>query len=66
MREAGLDLEGVLAVEGPGWLVPEFEARWQDAQRRQHLLDALTRVEREPSLLGVSAHLLALARRPQE
>ncbi len=66
VRAAGFLLDGVLAVEGLGGLVPDFEARWQDAQRRQQLLDATARIEREPSLLGVSAHLLALARRAAE
>jgi len=64
VRDAGLILDDLFAVEGPGWLVPDFEARWQDDQRRQQLLDAIARVEREPSMLGASAHLIAVARRP--
>jgi len=66
IRDAGLVLDGVLAVEGPGWLVPDFDARWQDEQTRAQLLDALARIEREPSMIGVSAHLLAMAHRPVE
>jgi ubiquinone/menaquinone biosynthesis C-methylase UbiE len=66
IRDAGLVLDGVLAVEGPGWLVPDFDARWQDEQTRAQLLDALARIEREPSMIGVSAHLLAIAHRPVE
>jgi len=64
IRDAGLVLDGVLAVEGPGWLVPDFDARWHDEQRRQQLLAAIAYIEREPSMIGVSAHLLAIARRP--
>ncbi len=64
IRDAGLDLDGVLAVEGPGWLLPDLEARWGNERKRQQLLDAIARLEREPSTMGVSAHLLALARRP--
>jgi SAM-dependent methyltransferase len=64
VRDAGLILTDLLAVEGPGWLLPEFEARWRDDRRRQQLLDAITLIEREPSMLGVSAHLLAVARHP--
>jgi hypothetical protein len=66
IREAGLLLDEVVAVEGPGWLVPDFEARWEDAAGRRQLLEAIARVEREPSLMGISAHLLARARRPAE
>ena len=57
-------LADLLAVEGPGWILPEFEERWRDDRRRQELLEAVARVEREPSMLGVSAHLLAVARHP--
>jgi SAM-dependent methyltransferase len=64
VRDAGLILAALLAVEGPGWLFPEFDARWRDDRRRRELLEAIARIEREPSMLGVSAHLLAVARRP--
>jgi SAM-dependent methyltransferase len=64
IHDAGLILADLLAVEGPGWILPEFEARWRDDRRRQELLAALARVEQEPSMLGVSAHVLAVARRP--
>lgn len=64
VRDAGLVVDDLLAVEGPGWLLPDFDARWQDGRRQQQLLDAIALVEREPSMLGVSAHLLVVARRP--
>ncbi|HWE64517.1 MAG TPA: class I SAM-dependent methyltransferase [Chloroflexota bacterium] len=64
VRDAGLLLDDLLAVEGPGWLLPDFDARWQDERRRQQLLDGIARIEREPSLLGASAHLLVVAHRP--
>lgn len=59
---AGLQLEALLEVEVPGWLAPDFEARWQDDLRRQQFLESIARVERPPRMLGVSAHLLATAR----
>ncbi len=60
---AGLVHEATLAVEGPAWLLPDLDARLADERRRAVLLTALARVEAEPALLGVSAHLLAVARR---
>lgn len=60
---AGLSHEATLAVEGPGWLLPDLDARLADHRRRTVLLDALQSVEAEPTLLGASAHLLAVARR---
>lgn len=63
VREAGLDLAGLFAVEGPGALLPDFRKRWDDPASRERLLDLVRRVEREPALLGVSPHLLAVGRK---
>lgn len=59
---AGLVHETTLAVEGAGWLLADLDARLADARRRDVLLDAIAALEEEPTLLGVSAHLLAVAR----
>ena len=59
---AGLAHEATIAVEGPAWLLADLEARLDDPDRHAILLEALAAMEREPSLLGVSAHLLAVAR----
>src|SRR5262245_42162183 len=59
---AGLAHEATLAVEGPGWLLPDLDPRLADVGRRAVLLDALAALEAEPAMLGVSAHLLVIAR----
>jgi ubiquinone/menaquinone biosynthesis C-methylase UbiE len=64
MVAARLAHEATLAVEGPGWLLSDLAARLADHGRRSVLLGALASLEAEPSLLGASAHLLAVARRP--
>jgi ubiquinone/menaquinone biosynthesis C-methylase UbiE len=61
--EAGFALEALLAVEGPGSSLPDVDAWLDDPERREALLRAIRRVEAEPSLLGASSHLLAVARR---
>ncbi|MGD2070448.1 MAG: class I SAM-dependent methyltransferase [Gemmatimonadota bacterium] len=63
VEEAGLRCEAVLAVEGPGWLVGGWDDE-VDVERRRGLLEFLERLEAEPSLTGVSAHVMAVARRP--
>jgi len=55
--------EATLAVESAGWLLADLDARLADERRRAVLLAALDALEAEPTLLGVSAHLLAVARR---
>lgn len=62
--EAGFENVQVLAVEGPGWAAKDFEACWADAARRERILNLIRAVEAEPSLLGMSAHLLAMATKP--
>jgi len=61
---AGLMHEATVAIEGAGWLLPDLDGRLADDRRRAVLLDALAALESEPALLGASAHLLAVARRP--
>ncbi|HEY2957714.1 MAG TPA: class I SAM-dependent methyltransferase [Actinomycetota bacterium] len=63
VAEAGLRLHALLAVEGPGWVLPDLAERLADPARGRRLLAAIRRVEAEPSLLGASAHLLAIANR---
>ena len=60
-RAAGLAADAVLAVEGPGWMIPDLAARWADEVRRRHLLDLLRRIEADPAALAMSAHLLLVA-----
>ena len=59
---AGVAHEATLAIEGPGWLLPDLDARLADDGRRTVLLHALAALESEPTMLGASAHLLAVAR----
>jgi hypothetical protein len=51
-------------VEGPGWLLRDFDERWADPERRERILFAARAVEQDSALLSMSAHLLAVARRP--
>jgi ubiquinone/menaquinone biosynthesis C-methylase UbiE len=65
IRDAGLELDALLAVEGPFWCIANFDQLWNEPPLRQIMLETLRRVEAEPSLLGASAHWLAVARRPR-
>jgi len=56
-------MSDALAVEGPGWLFPDLDARLEDGRRRAPLLAGLAALEAEPTVLGVSAHLLAIGHR---
>ena len=62
--DAGLLVDGIFGVEGPGWLFQDVNVRLEDARRRADLLHVARMFESEPSVLGVSAHLLLVGRRP--
>jgi GrpB-like predicted nucleotidyltransferase (UPF0157 family)/ubiquinone/menaquinone biosynthesis C-methylase UbiE len=53
----------VLGVEGPGWILTDFDERWKDSARRRVILDTARALENAPSIVGASAHLLGVARK---
>ena len=61
--EAGFQHQATLAVEGPAWLFESFKNYWTDPDLRPVALDLIRKVEAEPSLLGMSAHILAIGRK---
>ncbi len=60
---AGFHVEAVLAIEGPGWLARDFNRLWNDAVQRERLLAAVRKVEKEPSVLGASSHIMVIGRK---
>lgn len=62
-EEAGLVVEALIGVEGPGWLLEDLDVRLDETKRRERLMWVLERLESEPGLMGVSAHILAIARK---
>ena len=63
VSEAGFSNVTVLAIEGLGWIFPDFDDRWNDPTRRAVILDAVRLSESEPAMLGGSAHLMAIGRK---
>jgi len=65
VREGGFGDVVVVGVEGPVWSAGRFEETWSDPVQRARLMEFLSTVEREESILGASAHFLAVARGPR-
>ncbi len=61
VAQAGFAVRGIYGVEGPAWLAPDFEGWWNNPVYQERLLQIVRILETEPSLLGVSAHLIAVA-----
>ncbi len=63
VEAAGLEVEGLFGIEGPGWLLwADFK---EDIAGRENILRVARAVEQEATLIGASSHLLIVARRPQ-
>lgn len=60
IKSQGFSCNDVYSVEGPAWILASFEELWQRKEQRDCLLSFLEKTESEPSLLGCSAHLLAV------
>ncbi len=60
---AGFQVVEILAIEGPGWLARDFERLWNDPAQRERLLAAVRKVEKEPSVMGATSHLMAIGRK---
>jgi len=60
---AGFEVLAVVAIEGPGWLARDFNRLWENEAHRDRLLAAIRKVEREPSILGASSHIMAIGRK---
>lgn len=63
LAQAGFGAIQLLAIEGPGGLLQDFESQWADLRSREMILEAVRRTERERSLLGASGHIMAIAAR---
>jgi ubiquinone/menaquinone biosynthesis C-methylase UbiE len=64
LGDAGFDDVHTLAIEGPAWSTALFRDVWNDGIQRQKLLQFLSLIEAEPSIQGASAHVMAVAFRP--
>jgi SAM-dependent methyltransferase len=61
VADGGLALDDVYGIEGPAEWMTDLDARLDDDARRDAVLALARRLEQEPSVIGVSPHLLAVA-----
>jgi ubiquinone/menaquinone biosynthesis C-methylase UbiE len=64
VQEAGFEQTRVLAIEGPVWSAARFREAWSDPAQQKRLMEFLSLVETEQSIVGASAHLMAVAACP--
>jgi SAM-dependent methyltransferase len=64
IEEGGFTHQATLAIQGGGWLLPDFEERWKVAAQRKALLALLRLMEQDSVAIGLSAHFLSVGRKP--
>ena len=66
IETVGFDLEGLFGIQGPAWLLQNLEEQWADPNCRERLLNIARSLESEPSIIGVSTHIMAIARKTKD
>lgn len=60
---AGFSNFQIMAIEGFGWLRPDFNAKWKNEDSRNKMLRYLRQTENDPVMIGVSAHVMTIAKK---
>ena len=60
---AGFSKFNIIAIEGFGWLTPRFMERWNDEELRNKMLQYIRKTEKDPVMVGISAHVMTIARK---
>jgi len=58
---AGFFRFNTIAIEGFGWLTPNFMERWNDEDSRNKMLQYVRQTENDPIMIGISAHVMTIA-----
>ncbi len=53
----------ILAIEGLGFLMHDFDKRWSDEKEREVLMSLLEMTEADPNLLSASSHIMAIGKK---
>jgi len=64
IHRAGFNSVKACALTGFAWLLPNLKEYSRNPKLRKRLLTILETLEQEPSMMGVSDHLLVAARKP--
>ena len=62
----GFSKFNIIAIEGFGWLRPGFNERWRDEDSRNKMLQYIKQTENDPVMIGISAHVMTIAKKSGE
>ena len=64
VQSAGFSITALNGIEGPFWILQNFQDYWSTESGQEQVLKYLRVIESDPTLIGVSAHVLAVCRKP--
>jgi ubiquinone/menaquinone biosynthesis C-methylase UbiE len=59
--EAGFKSSKLIAIDGFGWLLPDFDSKWKSRDYQNLLLQIIRTIEEENSIVGISAHMMVVS-----
>ena len=64
LLDGGFHFKKLIAIEGPIWVSNNLNHFWEDSLRRAQLMGLLRTIEEERTLIGASAHFMAIGQKP--
>ena len=61
IRQSQFSVLSTLAVEGPIWVIKDFEKRWENKERREQMFDFLNLLEQDKASLLMTHHYIVVA-----
>ncbi|MEA3336788.1 MAG: class I SAM-dependent methyltransferase [Chloroflexota bacterium] len=65
VQAAGFVVESVLAIEGAAVFLQDLDEQWSVPERRSRMLEAIRWLEDEPSIIGVTGHIVAIGNKSE-
>ncbi len=63
VADAGFEVQALIAVEGISYMMKDLAQSWAVDERRQFLLEIVSKTEQEPSLVGASPHIMCVGKK---
>jgi len=60
ITESGFRFEKLIPVEGPMWMIRDFDERWDDPEKRARMFELICKLEQEDWMLSVSSHIIGI------
>jgi ubiquinone/menaquinone biosynthesis C-methylase UbiE len=61
ISDVGFEVTGLFAIEGISYMMKDLDQSWLAESHRELLLELIGKIEREPSLMGASPHIMCVA-----